>query len=154
MVLDSSHDMQHQGNQVVVAFRHIIPGQRLNLADTSDPAKGRKAMDPFKTRPGGVRPLRPLHYNVELLAHIVQRARRTESAVQHEKLMDWASNVIEEIRRNPKIKDRGRTGSLGWFSTKASVLLMRKVPEFPVKGFTFDIGGDIASNQAFCRCVS
>ena len=62
-------------------------------------------MDPFKTHPGGVRPLRPLHYNVELLAHIVERARRTDSVVQHEKLMDWACNVIEEMRHNPKIKD-------------------------------------------------
>jgi len=62
-------------------------------------------MDPFKTRPGSVEPLRPLHYNVELLAHIVQRARRTDSSAQHEKLMDWASKVIEEMRSNPNIKD-------------------------------------------------
>jgi hypothetical protein len=62
-------------------------------------------MDPFKTRPGSVDPLRPLHYNVELLAHIVQRVRRTDSELQHEKLMDWGSNVIEEMRRNPKLKD-------------------------------------------------
>jgi hypothetical protein len=62
-------------------------------------------MSPFKTRPGTVQPLRPIQYNVELLAHIVQRARRTESAAQHEKLMEWAANVIEEMRSNPKLKD-------------------------------------------------
>ena len=62
-------------------------------------------MKPFDTKPGTVLPLRPLHYNIELLAHIVHLAQRTESTVQQEKFMSWASDVIEEMRRNPRIKD-------------------------------------------------
>jgi hypothetical protein len=62
---------------------------------------------PIKTRPGSVHPLRSLHYNVELLSHIVGLARRSTSVVQHDKFMDWAESVIVEMRAHPKLKDCG-----------------------------------------------
>src|ERR1700748_3283112 len=79
-----------------------------STAGTSNSGKrGGEPLDPFKTRPGTVHPLRSLQYNVELLSHIVGLARRSTSAVQHEKFMDWAENVIVEMRAHPKLKDCG-----------------------------------------------
>jgi hypothetical protein len=49
-------------------------------------------------------PLRPLQYNLELLANLIYLARRSESAEQ-QRYMEWAENVIEEMKRHSKIED-------------------------------------------------
>jgi hypothetical protein len=47
-------------------------------------------------------PLQPLQYNLALLAHLIYLARRTESE-QQQRYLDWASDVIEEMQRHPKV---------------------------------------------------
>jgi hypothetical protein len=47
-------------------------------------------------------PLQPLEYNLELLATLIYIARRSDT-VQQKRYMDWAENVIKEMKRHPKV---------------------------------------------------
>jgi hypothetical protein len=57
-------------------------------------------MGPSET-PG---PLRPLQYNLELLANLIYLASRSESG-QQQRYLNWASNVIEEMQHHPKLRE-------------------------------------------------
>jgi hypothetical protein len=48
--------------------------------------------------------LQPLQYNLALLAHLIYLARRTQS-VQQQRYLDWASSIIEEMQRHPKLRE-------------------------------------------------
>jgi hypothetical protein len=60
-------------------------------------------MDP-STRDEISRPIRPLQDNLELLASLIYLARQG-GAEQQRRYMDWASNVIEEMRHHPKLRE-------------------------------------------------
>jgi hypothetical protein len=47
-------------------------------------------------------PMRPLDYNLALLAHLIYLARRSEHA-QQRRYLDWASEIIEEMQHHPKL---------------------------------------------------
>jgi hypothetical protein len=50
----------------------------------------------------GSGPVRPLQYNLALLAHLVYLARRTQ-AEQQQRYLEWASDIIDEMQRHPKL---------------------------------------------------
>jgi hypothetical protein len=61
-------------------------------------------MGTAKTPDDRLRPLQPLQYNLALLAHLIYLARRSESN-QQQRYLGWASDVIEEMQRHPKLYD-------------------------------------------------
>jgi hypothetical protein len=48
-------------------------------------------------------PIRPLEYNLALLAHLIYLAGRSEHA-QQRRYLDWASEIIEEMQHHPKLR--------------------------------------------------
>jgi hypothetical protein len=52
--------------------------------------------------PVGKEPLRPLRYNLELLSNLIYLARKSDFA-QQQRDMDWADDVITEMRHHPKL---------------------------------------------------
>jgi hypothetical protein len=51
---------------------------------------------------GGKEPLQPLRYNLELLSNLIYLARKSDIA-QQQRYMDWADDVIREMRNHPKL---------------------------------------------------
>jgi hypothetical protein len=49
-------------------------------------------------------PLRPLQDNLELLASLIYLARQGNTE-QQRRYMDWASQVVEELRHHPKLRE-------------------------------------------------
>jgi rhamnogalacturonyl hydrolase YesR len=47
-------------------------------------------------------PVQPFPYNLELLANLIYLARRSET-VQQKRYLEWAENLIKEMRRNPRL---------------------------------------------------
>lgn len=69
-------------------------------------------MSTAKTPDDRLRPLQPLQYNLALLAHLIYLARRSESN-QQQRYLDWASEVIEETERHPKLHDEPASRQVG-----------------------------------------
>jgi hypothetical protein len=51
---------------------------------------------------GSKEPLQPLRYNLELLSNLIYLARKSDFA-QQQRYMDWADDVIREMRHHPKL---------------------------------------------------
>jgi hypothetical protein len=47
-------------------------------------------------------PVQPLRYNLELLSNLIYLARKSDIS-QQQIYMDWAEDVIKEMRQHPKV---------------------------------------------------